>query len=99
MKGGILSAINEWNLIIVWVCIVGMLWPDISDPKMQRLCQSSSPVEAQELLEGLKQRCIKLDVPKSEMAVVDNCCMVCNQINNVMLDLKVVLNVYHFIVR
>ena len=50
-------------------------------------------------MEGLKQRCIKLGVPEPEMAVVNNCCTVRNQLYNMMPDLTVVLDVYHFIVR
>ena len=50
-------------------------------------------------MEGLKQRCIKLGIPESEMAVVDNCCTVRNQLNSVMPNLKVVLDVYHFVMR
>ena len=70
-----------------------------SDTIIQRLCQSLSPVEAQELLDGLKRRCIALGVPEPEMAVVDNCCAVRNQLQKAMPDLQVVLDFYHFLMR
>jgi hypothetical protein len=105
MKGGILSALSERNLIIAWVRAVISLIPKpskyihLTQCRPQRLCQSGSPVEAQELLEGLKRRCIALGVPEPEMAVVDNCCSVHNQLTNSMPDLQVVLDVYHFLMR
>jgi hypothetical protein len=71
----------------------------ISDTIIQRLCQSLSPVEAQELLEGLKRRCIALGVPEPEMVVVNNCCAVHNQLQKAMPDLQVVLDFYYFLMR
>ena len=100
MKGGILSGLSERNMIIAWVRTIYSILPyHPADAMMQRLCQSGSPVEAQELLEGLKSRCIVLGVPEPEMAVVDNCCSVRNQLTKAMPDLQVVLDFYHFLMR
>jgi hypothetical protein len=56
-------------------------------------------VEIQELLEGLKRRCIELDIPFTEMITVDNCCHVRSQIMKALPDVQVVLDVFHFIKR
>ncbi|KAJ7248984.1 hypothetical protein C8J57DRAFT_991054, partial [Mycena rebaudengoi] len=41
-----------------------------------RFCQSASPAEMREVLEGFKKRCVELNVDLPEMMVVDNCCQV-----------------------
>ncbi|KAJ7157998.1 hypothetical protein C8R43DRAFT_1180381 [Mycena crocata] len=82
MKGGILSILNENNIIISW-----------------RFCQSGSATEIVELLEGLKARLELLGVPLPEMVTVDNCCTVGNKIRDVLPLIKVLLDVYHFIMR
>ena len=63
----------------------------------QRFCQSCSPAEAQEVLEGIKQQCVELAIPFPEMMVVDNCCQVCSHLTKVMPDMRIVLDVYHFL--
>ncbi|KAJ7124769.1 hypothetical protein C8R43DRAFT_1135450 [Mycena crocata] len=82
MKGGILSVLNEVNLIIAW-----------------RFCQSGAAAEIVELLEGLKVRLELLGVSAPEMVTVDNCCTVGNKIRDVFADIKVLLDVYHFMMR
>ncbi|KAJ7244851.1 hypothetical protein C8J57DRAFT_1476622 [Mycena rebaudengoi] len=39
-----------------------------------RFCQSASPAEMREVLEGFKKRCVELNVDLPGMMVVDNCC-------------------------
>ncbi|KAJ7585548.1 hypothetical protein C8J56DRAFT_1087508, partial [Mycena floridula] len=52
-----------------------------------------------ELLEGLKRRFKALGVDLPEMIVVDNCCHVRSGIQDVLPDAKVLLDVYHFLMR
>jgi hypothetical protein len=98
-KGGILNVINESDEIMAWVS------PVSKNPKItlayryQRFCQSASPAEAQEVLEGIKHRCFELDIPVPEMVVVDNCCQVRSQLTKAMPDIRVVLDVHHFLMR
>jgi hypothetical protein len=56
-------------------------------------------VEAQEVLDSIKEHCLKLGVPLPEMAVVDNCCSVQNFLVRSIVGLEVVLDVYHFMMR
>ncbi|KAJ7138759.1 hypothetical protein C8R43DRAFT_1131921 [Mycena crocata] len=63
-----------------------------------RFCQSGSATEIVELLEGLKARLELLGVPLPEMVTVDNCCTVGNKIRDVLPLIKVLLDVYHFII-
>ncbi|KAJ6533328.1 hypothetical protein DFH09DRAFT_1406865 [Mycena vulgaris] len=46
-----------------------------------RFCQSASPAEMFEILEGIRKRCEELGVDFPEMIVVDNCCQVKNEIH------------------
>ncbi|KAJ7077700.1 hypothetical protein B0H15DRAFT_954994 [Mycena belliarum] len=64
-----------------------------------RFCQSGSTTEIVELLEGLKTRLDLLGVNQPEMVTVDNCCHVKNQILGVFPHIKVLLDVYHFMMR
>ncbi|KAJ7277282.1 hypothetical protein C8J57DRAFT_1713702 [Mycena rebaudengoi] len=80
MKGGILSILNEANLIISW-----------------RFCQSGSATEIMELLEGLKARLDHLGADDPEMVTVDNCCAIRKKILEVFPQLKILLDVYHFL--
>ncbi|KAH9939540.1 hypothetical protein B0H21DRAFT_698307, partial [Amylocystis lapponica] len=65
----------------------------------QRFCQSQSAAEIAEVLTGLKNRNILLDVADPEMVVVDNCCHVRSAIVKAFPDIKVVLDVWHFMMR
>ena len=65
----------------------------------QRLCQTQSPEEITEVLEGLKRRCDVLGVAWPESATVDNCCHVRSAIERAFPDIRVLLDVWHFIVR
>jgi hypothetical protein len=49
------------------------------------------------VLEGIKHRCVELGVPVPEMVVVDNCCQVRSQLTKAMPDIRVVLDVHHFL--
>ncbi|KAJ7026258.1 hypothetical protein C8F04DRAFT_1268296 [Mycena alexandri] len=82
MKGGILSIVNEINLIISW-----------------RFCQSGAAAEIVEQLEGLKARFDFLNIDYPISVTVDNCCTVANKIHSVWAAIKVLLDVYHFIMR
>ncbi|KAJ7601836.1 hypothetical protein DFH06DRAFT_1351920 [Mycena polygramma] len=64
-----------------------------------RFCQSGSVNEIVELLEGLKARLDLLGVPHPEAVTVDNCCHVRNQILGVLPLIKILLDVYHFMMR
>ncbi|KAH9952137.1 hypothetical protein B0H21DRAFT_684053 [Amylocystis lapponica] len=65
----------------------------------QRFCQSQSTAEIAEVLTGLKRRNVLLDVADPEMVVVDNCCHVRSAIVKAFPDIKVVLDVWHFMMR
>lgn len=65
----------------------------------QRFCQSASPAEAEEVLQGIKLRFDELGVASPEMVVVDNCCQVRTHIVRAIPDSQVVLDVYHFMKR
>ena len=60
---------------------------------------SQSPAEITEVLKGLKERYISLDVPFPEMAVTDNCCHVRRAIEGAFMDITVVLDVHNFMMR
>ncbi|KAJ7165980.1 hypothetical protein C8R46DRAFT_1219750 [Mycena filopes] len=64
-----------------------------------RFCQSGAAAEITEMLEGLKARHDFLGVPHPVSATVDNCCTVGNKIRAVFAAIKVLLDVYHFIMR
>ncbi|KAJ6460701.1 hypothetical protein C8R47DRAFT_1226202 [Mycena vitilis] len=64
-----------------------------------RFCQSGSASEIVELLQGLKTRLDALGVPYPEMVTVDNCCHVKTQILSVIPDIRVLLDVFHFLMR
>lgn len=99
-KGGVLNVLNEVNETLAWVS------PSLNvrsvrklNQDRQRFCQSCSPTEAQEVLEGIKRRCAELGIPLPEMMVVDNCCQVRGHLTKVMPDMHIVLDVYHFLMR
>jgi hypothetical protein len=100
MKGGVLDVMNEEGDVVAWVR-VGKLTSvtKLNSPDLQRFCQSASPVETQEVLDGINSRCAKLGVPAPTMVVVDNCCIVQNHIVKALPGSEVVLDVYHFIAR
>ncbi|KAJ7937612.1 hypothetical protein B0H13DRAFT_1588397 [Mycena leptocephala] len=52
-----------------------------------------------ELIEAFKVRVELLGVPLPEMVTVDNCCTVGNKLREVIPNIKVLLDVYHFITR
>ncbi|CAK5283262.1 unnamed protein product [Mycena citricolor] len=64
-----------------------------------RFCQSASPAEIFETLEGLRRRCEQLGVDLPEMVTVDNCCQVRSKILESMPGIDICLDTYHFIVR
>ncbi|KAK7000737.1 hypothetical protein R3P38DRAFT_3218571 [Favolaschia claudopus] len=64
-----------------------------------RFCQSESTKEIVELLEGLKNRFALLGVDDPEMVTVDNCCHVRSGILEVFPQIKVLLDVHHFMMR
>lgn len=65
----------------------------------QRFCQSGSPAEMREMLEGLARRHHLLDILTPVIAVVDNCCTVANFLTAAMPGIQVVLDVFHFLMR
>lgn len=65
----------------------------------QRFCQSASPAEAQEALNGIRERCIKLGIDLPKILTVDNCCSVRAYLLKAIAGLEVVLDVYHFMMR
>lgn len=104
MKGGILSVINEMNEIVAWVCHtlqiqLGLFVCQLIIDRVQRFCQSVSPAEIQEVLEGFKRRCEEIGVPLPEMVIVDNCCHVRSSIVKALPEVDVVLDVWHFLAR
>ncbi|KAJ7166768.1 hypothetical protein C8R46DRAFT_1351047 [Mycena filopes] len=64
-----------------------------------RFCQSGSATEIIELVGGFKARLELMGIKLPEMVTVDNCCTVGNKIREVLPDIKVLLDVYHFIMR
>ncbi|KAJ7659689.1 hypothetical protein DFH06DRAFT_932790, partial [Mycena polygramma] len=52
-----------------------------------------------ELIESFKRRVELLGIKLPEIVTVDNCCTVGNKIRGVLPDIKVLLDVYHFIMR
>ncbi|KAJ7037697.1 hypothetical protein C8F04DRAFT_1328715 [Mycena alexandri] len=64
-----------------------------------RYCQTGSANEITELLAGVKLRLDLMGVPEPSMVTVDNCCHVRNFILGVFASIKVLLDVYHFIMR
>jgi len=100
LKGGILSLINEINEILAWVSRLSYLGLNgLADYLWQRFCQTASAAEIEEVLEGIKKRCLELGVPLPDLVVVDNCCNVRNTVAKVLPDAHVVLDVFHFIKR
>jgi hypothetical protein len=65
----------------------------------QRFCQSQAGAEMVEILGGLKRRCEILAVDFPEEAIVDNCCHVVGSIKKVFPDIKISLDVHHFMQR
>ncbi|KAJ7710185.1 hypothetical protein B0H16DRAFT_1344253 [Mycena metata] len=65
----------------------------------QQFCQTGSPNEITELLAGVKSRLNLMGVPDPLMVTVDNCCHVRNFILGVFANIKVLLDVHHFIMR
>ncbi|KAJ7182935.1 hypothetical protein C8R43DRAFT_968527 [Mycena crocata] len=72
---------------------------ELNDIISWRFCQSESPSEIFEVLEGIKARCKALGVDLPEIVVVDNCCHVRNKILESMPDIAICLDVYHFMMR
>jgi hypothetical protein len=102
LKGGILSVINEKSEILAWVCRQNNFLVHHYSFQFywyQRFCQSASPAEIHELLEGIKRRCSVGERELPEILVVDNCCQVRRQVCEVMPEILVVLDVYHFLMR
>lgn len=100
MKGGILSILNESNDIITWVTeIISISHRMSAHDNLERFCQSGSATEMIELIEAFKVRVELLGVPLPEMVTVDNCCTVGNKLREVIPNIKVLLDVYHFITR
>lgn len=100
MKGGILSVINEKNEIISWVRLsFTKESSENTKHRRQRFCQTQANAEIEELLQGISSRYVQLHVESPEMVVVDNCCHVRNAITNAMPNARVVLDVYHMIMR
>ncbi|KAA1478100.1 hypothetical protein DENSPDRAFT_787688, partial [Dentipellis sp. KUC8613] len=52
-----------------------------------------------ELLAGLKERFKVLNIAFPEMAVADNCCHVRSAIRSVFPEIRVLLDVWHFLTR
>lgn len=65
----------------------------------QRFCQSASPAELQETLEGIALRHTVMGVALPIIAIVDNCCSVREYLLRGIPDIEVVLDVYHFMMR
>ncbi|KAK7050400.1 hypothetical protein R3P38DRAFT_3173760 [Favolaschia claudopus] len=64
-----------------------------------RFCQSASPAELFEVLEGIKKRCEELGVELPSMLVSDDCCKIEKEARKAMPDLQICLDVYHFMMR
>ncbi|KAK7012718.1 hypothetical protein R3P38DRAFT_2549502 [Favolaschia claudopus] len=62
-------------------------------------CQSASPAELFEVLEGIKKRCEELGVELPSMLVSDDCCKIEKEAHKAMPDLQICLDVYHFMMR
>lgn len=65
----------------------------------QRLCFSQSNKEISELFEGIKRRCEELGIPPPAICVADNCCHISKAVIDILKDIAVVLDVWHFIKR
>ncbi|KAJ7161440.1 hypothetical protein C8R43DRAFT_947636 [Mycena crocata] len=72
---------------------------EVNETVTWRFCQSASPAEMFEVLEGLKRRCEELGVNLPEMIVVDNCCQVEKEIRRALPEIAICLDVYHFMMR
>ncbi|KAF8054908.1 hypothetical protein FPV67DRAFT_1681291 [Lyophyllum atratum] len=64
-----------------------------------RLCQTASAGEMREVLKGIVERYRILGIDLPEMLVADNCCTVRGSALQVMPLVKVLLDVYHFLMR
>ncbi|KAK7679209.1 hypothetical protein QCA50_017787 [Cerrena zonata] len=64
-----------------------------------RLCQTQSPVEITEALDGLRQRYQTLGISLPISATADNCCHIRSAILKALPETRVLLDVFHFIAR
>ncbi|TFY51214.1 hypothetical protein EVG20_g11108 [Dentipellis fragilis] len=62
-------------------------------------CQSQAGTEIRELLARLKERFKVLGVAFPEMAVADNCCHVRSAIQDIFPEIRVLLDIWHFLTR
>ncbi|EGN93399.1 hypothetical protein SERLA73DRAFT_156341 [Serpula lacrymans var. lacrymans S7.3] len=101
LKGGILSVVNKRNEIIAWVGHDFYDFGTASLPQIicQRLCQSQSNTEIEELFVGLKHHYNELGIALPEMVIADNCCHIHSAVLRVMPDAQLGLNVFHPIMR
>ncbi len=103
MKGGILTCIDENNCIDSWVrqfrASVILTMTYLLTLRRQRLCQSQANAELEELLRGIYNRHVDLELPMPEMFVADNCCHVRNAIQKIFPGAHVCLDVFHLLGR
>lgn len=100
MKGGILSTLNESNEILSWVCFsITPMGCQLKKNHEQRYCQTQSAAEIREILTGIAKRCKELEVAVPEMLVVDNCCHVRGNVTQALPHIRVLFDVYHFMMR
>ncbi|KAJ7872646.1 hypothetical protein B0H14DRAFT_2291039, partial [Mycena olivaceomarginata] len=64
-----------------------------------RFCQSASPAEMFEVLEGINRRCEELGMELPSMLVAENCCQIEKEAHKAMPDIQICLDVYHFMMR
>ncbi|KAJ3474041.1 hypothetical protein NLI96_g12682 [Meripilus lineatus] len=64
-----------------------------------RLCESKAGSEVTELLRRLRHRYELLGVALPSAMVVDDCCTICGPVHAAFPEIKVLLDVFHFIVR
>jgi hypothetical protein len=65
----------------------------------QRFCQSQSPAEIREVLEQYIERCKALGIDLPEILVADNCCQIRRPVTQAIPSIRIVLDVYHFMMR
>ena len=77
MKGGLLSCIDENNLMVSWVSELKILNAENSPACLrQRLCQTKNNAELEEMFRALRLRHTALHQDMPTMIIADNCCVI-----------------------
>lgn len=98
LKGGLVTIINEHNEILHWVSLP-LSHCECTLTVLQRFCHTEATDVFTNMLTDVRLRCEALGLEFPEMAVVDNCCKFRSSIVKAFPDIKVVLDVWHFLMR